>query len=70
MTCPAARPRWAIDALEKTLHGTRALLPTRPAKVSVKSSCLDYTEYEMKVFIASDKSKNEVCNLMFWLIGT
>ncbi|WP_077049298.1 mechanosensitive ion channel family protein [Pseudomonas sp. KK4] len=59
------RPRRAIDALEKTLHGTRALLQTRPAKVSVKSSHLDYTEYEMKGFIASAKSKNEVCNLMF-----
>ena len=61
----SVRPRRAIDALEKTLHGTRALLPSRAAKVSVKSSHLEYTEYELKGFIASAKSKNEVCNLMF-----
>lgn len=61
----SVRPRRAIDALEKTLRGTRALLQTRSAKVSVKSSHLEYTEYELKGFIASAKHKNEVCNLMF-----
>jgi hypothetical protein len=61
----SVRPRRAIDALEKTLRGTRALLQTRSAKVSVKSSHLDYTEYELKGFIALAKHKNEVCNLMF-----
>jgi small-conductance mechanosensitive channel len=61
----SVRPRRAIDALEKTLRGTRALLPARSAKVSVKSSHLEYTEYELKGFIASARNKNEVCNLMF-----
>lgn len=61
----SVRPRRAIDALEKTLRGTRALLQTRSAKVSVKSSHLEYTEYELKGFIASARQKNEVCNLMF-----
>ncbi|NUT78889.1 mechanosensitive ion channel [Pseudomonas sp. C1C7] len=61
----SVRPRRAIDALEKTLRGTRALLQTHSAKVSVKSSHLEYTEYELKGFIASSKHKNEVCNLMF-----
>ncbi|BCX69222.1 mechanosensitive ion channel family protein [Pseudomonas izuensis] len=61
----SVRPRRAIDALEKTLRGTRALLQSRSAKVSVKSSHLDYTEYELKGFIASAKNRNEVSNLMF-----
>jgi small-conductance mechanosensitive channel len=61
----SVRPRRAIDALEKTLRGTRALLTSRRAKVSVKSSHLEYTEYELKGFIESAKSKNEVSNLMF-----
>lgn len=59
------RPRRVIDALEKTLRGTRALLPAFSAKVSVKASHLEYTEYELKGFIESAKHKTEVCNLMF-----
>ncbi|MCG8907172.1 mechanosensitive ion channel family protein [Pseudomonas sp. DP-17] len=61
----SVRPRLAIDALEKTLRGTRALLSARPAKVSVKSSHLEYTEYELKGFVASAKNKNDVSNMMF-----
>ncbi|MFS2069727.1 mechanosensitive ion channel domain-containing protein [Pseudomonas sp. CT11-2] len=61
----SVRPRRVIDALEKTLRGTQALLPGLSAKVSVKSSHLEYTEYELKGYIASDQNKTEVCNLMF-----
>lgn len=59
------RPRRAIDALEKALQGTRALLPGFTPKVSVKSSHLEYNEYELKGYIASLSHKTEVRNLMF-----
>ncbi|UZE25750.1 mechanosensitive ion channel family protein [Pseudomonas sp. B21-056] len=59
------RPRRVIEALEKALRGTRALLPAFSAKASVKASHLEYTEYELKGFIASARHKTEVCNLMF-----
>lgn len=59
------RPRQAIDALEKALQGTRALLPGFAPKVSVKSSHLEYNEYELKGFIESMSRKTEVRNLMF-----
>ncbi|WP_422775953.1 mechanosensitive ion channel family protein [Pseudomonas mediterranea] len=59
------RPRRVIDALEKALHGTRALLPAFSTKASVKAAHLEYTEYELKGFIASARHKTEVCNLMF-----
>ncbi|NWD48405.1 mechanosensitive ion channel family protein [Pseudomonas gingeri] len=59
------RPRRVIEALEKTLRGTQALLPESSAKVSIKSSHLDYTEYELKGYIASPQQQSEVCNQMF-----
>ena len=59
------RPRRAMDALEKALQGTRALLPGFKPKVSVKSSHLEYNEYELKGFIESISHKTEVRNLMF-----
>lgn len=61
----SVRPRRAIDALEKALQGTRALLPGFAPKVSVKSSHLEYNEYELKGFIESMSRKSEVRNLMF-----
>ncbi|WP_166363404.1 mechanosensitive ion channel family protein [Pseudomonas akapageensis] len=61
----SVRPRRVIDALEKTLRGTQELLPDLSAKVSVKSSQLACTEYELKGYIDSEKRKTEVCNLMF-----
>lgn len=66
MAIPSSvRPRRAIDALEKALQGTRALLPGFKPKVSVKSSHLEYNEYELKGFIESLSHKTEVRNLMF-----
>jgi small-conductance mechanosensitive channel/CRP-like cAMP-binding protein len=66
MAIPSSvRPRRAIDALEKALQGTRALLPGFAPKVSVKSSHLEYNEYELKGFVQSMSHKTEVRNLMF-----
>lgn len=66
ITVPSSvRPRRVIDALEKTLRGTQALLPEFSTKVSIKSSHLEYTEYELKGYIALEQDKTEVCNLMF-----
>ena len=61
----SVRPRRAIDALEKAMQGTRALLPEFKPKVSFKSSHLKYNEYELKGFIESISHKTEVRNLMF-----
>lgn len=61
----SVRPRQALDALDKALRGTRALLPGRKAKASVKASHLEYNEYELKGFIESIAHKTEVRNLMF-----
>ena len=61
----SVRPRHPLDALDKALRGTRALLPGRKAKASVKASYLDYNEYELKGFIESIAHKTEVRNLMF-----
>ncbi|MDR9750230.1 mechanosensitive ion channel family protein [Pseudomonas sp. SZMC_28357] len=61
----SVRPRRAIDALEKALQGTRALLPGFKPKVSVKGSHLEYNEYELKGFIENINQKTEVRNLMF-----
>ncbi len=66
MAIPSSvRPRRAIDALEKALQGTRALLPGFTPKVSVKSSHLEYNEYELKGFVESLSHRTEVRNLMF-----
>jgi small-conductance mechanosensitive channel len=61
----SVHPRQVMDALEKALQGTRALLPGFAPKVSVKSSQLEYNEYQLKGFVASMSQKTEVRNLMF-----
>lgn len=61
----AAAPRQVLDALEKALQGTQALLPGHAPKVSVKSAQLDFNEYELKGFVASRSARSGVRNLMF-----
>ena len=61
----AAAPRQVLDALEKALQGTQALLPGQAAKVSIKSSQLDFNEYELRGFVASRSARSGVRNLMF-----
>ncbi|NWC78045.1 mechanosensitive ion channel [Pseudomonas sp. P7759] len=56
-------PRLALEALEKALQGTHALLPG--PKVSIKSSQLEFNEYELKGFVASRSARSGVRNLMF-----
>ncbi|WP_016774168.1 mechanosensitive ion channel family protein [Pseudomonas sp. R62] len=66
MAIPSSvRPGKVIDALEKALQGTHALLPGFTRKVSVKSSHLEYNEYELKGFVQSMSQKTQVRNLMF-----
>lgn len=66
MVVPASvRPRRVIDALEKTLQGTRALLSNPPPKVAIKSASLESVEYEASGFVASMGQKLEVRNHMF-----
>ncbi|WP_166360960.1 mechanosensitive ion channel family protein [Pseudomonas akapageensis] len=59
------RPRRVLDALEKTLQGSTALLSQPQSRASVKSSNEEFVEYEASGFIASMDSKTEVRNLMF-----
>lgn len=59
------RPGKVLEALEKAMQGTRALLVTHPYKASVKSSSLDYIEYEARGFIGSMAHRTEVCNHLF-----
>jgi len=59
------RPRRVLDALEKTLQGTRTLLITPAPKATVKSSSLESVEYEASGFVSSMSQKTEVRNHMF-----
>ncbi|MFR0715580.1 mechanosensitive ion channel domain-containing protein [Enterobacterales bacterium BD_CKDN230030183-1A_HGKHYDSX7] len=59
------RPRRVFDALEKALQGTRAILPSPPPRVSVKTSSLGAVEYEASGFIADMAGKGEARNQLF-----
>lgn len=59
------RPRRVLDALEKTLQGTRVLLANPAPKVTIKSSSLESVEYEASGFVSSMGQKAEVRNHMF-----
>jgi len=61
----SVRPRRVLDALEKALQGTRALLTAPKPKIAVKSSTLEYVEYEASGFIVSMDQKLEVRNQLF-----
>ncbi|MGC1328744.1 mechanosensitive ion channel domain-containing protein [Pseudomonas sp.] len=59
------RPRKVLDALEKALQGTTALLISPKPKVAVKASTLEYMEYEATGFIRSMDQKTDAQNLLF-----
>ena len=59
------RPRRVLDALEKTLQGTRALLATPAPKVTIKAATLESVEYEASGFVSDMRSKGEVRNQLF-----
>lgn len=59
------RPRLVLDALNRTLQGVSALLPSPKAKVTVKSSDLHTVEYEISGYVSAQSNKTEVRNLMF-----
>ena len=59
------RPRRVLDALEKTLQGTRSLLTSPAPKATIKSSSLESVEYEASGFVSSMSQKTEVRNHMF-----
>ncbi len=59
------RPRKVLDALEKALQGTTALLISPKPKAAVKASNLEYMEYEASGFIPSMEQKTEAQNLLF-----
>ncbi|MBB2497513.1 mechanosensitive ion channel family protein [Aquipseudomonas ullengensis] len=66
LSVPAqVRPRLVLDALNKTLQGVSALLPTPKPKVTIKSSDLTAVEYEASGFVTPGTSKDEVRNLLF-----
>lgn len=59
------RPRRVLDALEKTLQGSSALLTTPAPKVTIKATTLDSVEYEASGFVSDMGKKGEVRNLLF-----
>ncbi|WP_442110756.1 mechanosensitive ion channel domain-containing protein [Pseudomonas sp. NUPR-001] len=59
------RPRRVLDALEKTLQGTRSLLSSPAPKVIIKSASLESVEYEASGFVSAMSQKTEVRNHMF-----
>lgn len=54
------RPRWVVDALEKTLQGISALLPSPAPKVTIKSSNLTAMKYEASGFVRAGENKAEI----------
>ncbi|MCU1730658.1 MULTISPECIES: mechanosensitive ion channel family protein [unclassified Pseudomonas] len=61
----SVRPRKVLDALEKTLQGSSALLTTPKPKATIKASTLESVEYEASGFVSSMDQKNPVRNQMF-----
>lgn len=59
------RPRRVLDALEKTVQGISALLPSPKPKVAIKGSDLESMEYEASGFIRTGENKTEIRNLMY-----
>lgn len=59
------RPSKVLEALEKAMQGTRALLITHPYKASIKSSGAEYIEYEARGYIAVLSERTTVCNHLF-----
>jgi small-conductance mechanosensitive channel len=66
ISVPASvRPRRVLDALDRALQGTRALLDSPAPKIAVKNSTLESVEYEASGFVLSMEHKLEVRNLLF-----
>ena len=61
----SVRPRKVLDALEKTLQGSSALLSTPAPKATIKTSTLESVEYEASGFVGSMGEKTSVRNQMF-----
>ncbi|MNF62246.1 Low conductance mechanosensitive channel YnaI [compost metagenome] len=59
------RPRRVLDALERTVQGISALLPSPKPKVAIKGSDLESMEYEASGFIRTGENKTEIRNLMY-----
>ncbi|MHC6228026.1 mechanosensitive ion channel domain-containing protein [Pseudomonas sp. X10] len=59
------RPKRVLDALDKALQGTSALLDKPRPKATVKSSTLESVEYEASGFVAAMDRKTEVRNQLF-----
>jgi small-conductance mechanosensitive channel len=59
------RPGKVLEALEKAMQGTRALLATPAFKASIKSAGPEYIEYEARGFIATLAERTSVCNHLF-----
>ncbi|WP_263260766.1 mechanosensitive ion channel family protein [Pseudomonas sp. RIT-PI-S] len=59
------RPGRVLEALERALRGTHALLPEPAPKALVKEAGEDTTEYTASGFIASLASKGDVRNQLF-----
>ncbi len=61
----SVRPRKVLDALEKTLQGSSALLTTPKPKATVKTATLESVEYEASGFVGAMEQKTQVRNQMF-----
>ncbi|MDE1168627.1 MAG: mechanosensitive ion channel family protein [Pseudomonas sp.] len=59
------RPQRVLDALDRALQGTSALMISPRPKVSVKSASVEFMEYEACGFINTMENKGEVRNLLF-----
>ncbi|MCY1406358.1 Mechanosensitive ion channel [compost metagenome] len=59
------RPKRVLDALEKALQGTSAILTSPEPKVTVKASTLESVEYEASGFIADMGGKTAARNQLF-----
>ncbi|MBA1288929.1 mechanosensitive ion channel domain-containing protein [Pseudomonas japonica] len=61
----AVRPGRVLEALERALRGSHALLPDPPPRALVKEAGEDSTEYTASGFVANLASKGEVRNQLF-----
>lgn len=65
MVSPHIRPRRVLDALDRALQGSSALLPLPVARATVKEASPTTIEYTLTGFIQHLDKKNEVRNLLF-----
>ncbi|WP_095099078.1 mechanosensitive ion channel family protein [Pseudomonas sp. Irchel 3A5] len=65
MVSPHIRPRRVLDALDRALQGSSALLPFPKARAVVKEASPTTIEYTVTGFIKDLDKKSEVRNLLF-----